>query len=41
MLYGHVHDTMDQRLIEQFQGLLRDIPFESIEMGVRFLFPAR
>ena len=23
MLYGHVHDTMDQRLIEQFQDITR------------------
>ena len=23
MLYGHVHDTMDQRLIEQFQDVIR------------------
>lgn len=22
MLYGHVHDTMDQRLLEQFQGIV-------------------
>ena len=23
MLYGHVHDTMDQRLVEQFQEITR------------------
>ena len=24
MLYGHVHDTMDQRLLEQFQDMVRN-----------------
>ena len=24
MLYGHVHDTMDQRLIERFQDITRN-----------------
>ncbi len=24
MLYGHVHDTYDQRLIEQFQEIMRN-----------------
>ncbi len=26
MLYGHVHDTTDQRLIEQFQAITRQTP---------------
>lgn len=35
MLYGHVHDTIDQRLVEQFQKETRKTEREMFKIGVR------
>ncbi len=37
MLYGHVHDTQDQRLLEQFQELTRRTLVVNKEGGERFI----
>ena len=37
MLYGHVHDTMDQRLLEQFQEMTRNtkaVGFNGVEKNI-------
>ena len=38
MLYGHVHDTRDQRLLEQFQTMTRNTEFLSMD-GTRRNIP--
>lgn len=35
MLYGHVHDTMDQRLLEQFQEITKRTTVQSPDGGER------
>lgn len=35
MLYGHVHDTLDQRLLDQFQEITRSTDFVSPDGSVR------
>lgn len=37
MLYGHVHDTRDQRLLEQFQELTRQRAFTDMEGHTRLI----
>lgn len=37
MLYGHVHDTRDQRLIEQFQRITRQTMFTDVLGNERFI----
>ncbi len=35
MLYGHVHDTYDQRLLEQFQEMMRNSERETMDGEIR------
>ena len=35
MLYGHVHDTYDQRLVEQFQEITRNSTRKNMDDVVR------
>lgn len=37
MLYGHVHDTRDQRLLEQFQKITGQTQFNDMEGALRFI----
>lgn len=39
MLYGHVHDTQDQRLIERFQAIIKS-SFRETEHGVKRAIPS-
>ena len=37
MLHGHVHDTLDQRLLEQFQQITRDTMYEGASLPCNLL----
>lgn len=37
MLYGHVHDTMDQRLLEQFQEMVRQTVTRDVQGNERHI----
>ena len=37
MLHGHVHDTLDQRLLEQFQRITRDTMYEGTSLPCNLL----